>query len=136
MSGSPICAAGGDEAAARPLHVPEGRSSRRSCATSTTRPARKILAGENGEDDHTLAQVRADDSDEPSVFVPAKKIGVSSPSVSASASASSSSSSSAGPGLPVTGDDTMLFVGAAAIAVAVGTVLVLVARRRRVRLQA
>ncbi|MEU7920776.1 SdrD B-like domain-containing protein [Micromonospora zamorensis] len=116
----------------------------------------KILAGENGEDDHTLAQVRADDSDEPRVFVPAKKVAVSSPSVSPSASASpspsasasaspsasasaspsASASSSAGPGLPVTGDNTMLFVGAAAVAVAVGTVLVLVARRRRVRLQA
>ncbi|MEV5206704.1 hypothetical protein AB0K35_04390 [Micromonospora sp. NPDC053740] len=70
--------------------------------------------------------MRADDSDEPSVFVPAKKVAVSSPSVSASSSPplpSASASSSAGPGLPVTGDDTMLFVGAAAIAVAVGTVL-------------
>ncbi|MEO3772096.1 SdrD B-like domain-containing protein [Micromonospora sp. B9E7] len=108
----------------------------------------KILAGENGEDDHTLAQVRADDSDEPSIYVPAKKVAVSSPSASPSApsgspsasapsvSPSASASSSAGPGLPVTGDNTMLFVGAAAVALAVGTVLVLVARRRRVRLQA
>ncbi|WP_405425906.1 SdrD B-like domain-containing protein [Micromonospora sp. NBC_00617] len=112
----------------------------------------KILAGENGEEDHTLAQVRGDDSDEPRVFVPAKKVAASSPTVSpsatatatataspsasASASAAPSASSSAGPGLPVTGDNTMLFVGAAAVAVAVGIALVLVARRRRVHLQA
>ncbi|MFG1763650.1 SdrD B-like domain-containing protein [Micromonospora parva] len=113
----------------------------------------KVMAGENGEYDHTLAQVTADDSDEPRVFVPAKKVPVSSPSASPSPSSpspspspSSSSSSpplspsssptSAGPGLPVTGDKTMLLVGAAAVALAVGIALMLVARRRRVRLQA
>ncbi|MEU8082838.1 SdrD B-like domain-containing protein [Micromonospora sp. NPDC049101] len=131
----------------------------------------KILAGENGADDHTLAQVRADDSDEPRVFVAAKKVAVSSPSATptptstptptptptstatptstmtptstptstttpTSMTPSPSASSSTGPGLPVTGDNTMLFVGAAAVAVAVGIALVLVARRRRVRLQA
>ncbi|RLP84397.1 LPXTG cell wall anchor domain-containing protein [Micromonospora sp. BL4] len=110
----------------------------------------KVLTGENGEDDHTLAQVRADDSDEPRIFVPAKKVAVSSPSVSPSQSQSPSPSPSAsagpglsvtgdntaGPGLPVTGDKTMLLVGAAAVAVAVGIALVLVARRRRVHLQA
>ncbi|MCG5468902.1 LPXTG cell wall anchor domain-containing protein [Micromonospora sp. LAH09] len=104
----------------------------------------KILAGENGEDDHTLAQVRADDSDEPSIFVPAKKVAVSSPTVSPSASASASAGpalpvsgdNSDGPALPITGDKTMLLVGAAAVAVVVGIAMVLVARRRRVHLQA
>ncbi|MFG2046567.1 SdrD B-like domain-containing protein [Micromonospora sp. NPDC048935] len=128
----------------------------------------KILAGENGEDDRTLAQVRRDDSDEPRVFVAAKKVAVNSPSATPTSTTtptstptttptstttptttptstttpdstpmpSPSASSSAGPGLPVTGDNTMLFVGAAAVAVAVGIALVLVARRRRIRLQA
>ncbi|MEH1028953.1 SdrD B-like domain-containing protein [Micromonospora profundi] len=104
----------------------------------------KILAGENGEENHTLAQVRVDDSDEPQIFVPAKKVAVSSPSTSpsaspsasASASALPSASASAGPGLPVTGDNTMLLVGAATAAVAVGLALVLVARRRRLHLRA
>jgi LPXTG-motif cell wall-anchored protein len=90
----------------------------------------KILAGENGADNHTPAQVSDDDSDEPRIYVPAKKVAVSSPSASASASPS------AGPGLPVTGDNTMLLVGAGAFAVAVGVALVFVARRRRVHLQA
>ncbi|MEU1589564.1 SdrD B-like domain-containing protein [Micromonospora sp. NPDC005710] len=102
----------------------------------------KIMAGENGEDDHTPAQVSADDSDEPRIFVAAKKVPVNSPSVSPSASASAGPSlpgaddNSAGPGLPITGDNTMLLIGAAAVAVAVGIALVLVARRRRVHLQA
>jgi LPXTG-motif cell wall-anchored protein len=90
----------------------------------------KVMAGENGEHDRTPAQVIADESDEPSIHVPAKKVAASSPSASASASPG------AGPGLPVTGDNTTLLVGAGAVAVAVGVVLVLVARRRRVHLQA
>ncbi|MFI6132688.1 LPXTG cell wall anchor domain-containing protein [Micromonospora sp. NPDC051141] len=103
----------------------------------------KVLTSDSGAGDHTTAQVSADDSDEPRVFVPAKKVAVSSPSVSPSASPSPSSAgpglpatgdNSADPGLPVTGADTMLLVGAAAVAVAVGVGLVLVARRRRVRL--
>ncbi|MGW5556479.1 SdrD B-like domain-containing protein [Micromonospora sp. NPDC003944] len=101
----------------------------------------KIMAGENGEDDHTPSQVSGDDSDEPRVFVPAKKVAVGSPSASPSSPSPSSPSapspsSSAGPGLPITGDNTMLLVGAAAAAVALGTVLVLAVRRRRVHLQA
>ncbi|MEV0006249.1 carboxypeptidase-like regulatory domain-containing protein [Micromonospora sp. NPDC050980] len=107
----------------------------------------KILTSDSSAGNHTTAQVSADDSDEPRVFVPAKKVTESSPSASPSASPSPSVSSSAGPGLPATGDnsadpglpvtgaDTMLLVGAAAVAVAVGVGLVLVARRRRVRLQ-
>ncbi|GAA2629310.1 hypothetical protein GCM10010399_71390 [Dactylosporangium fulvum] len=112
----------------RLAHLPAGDA----LLTFTAPTGWKILAGENGEDDHTLAQVSADDSDEPRIYVPAKKVAVSSPSVSPSPSVSSS----AGPGLPVTGDNTMLLVGAGAVAVAVGVTLVLVARRRRVRLQA
>lgn len=118
----------------RLAHLPAGDV----LLTFTAPAGWKILAGEKGEDDHTPAQVSADDSDEPRIFVPAKKVAVSSPSVSASASASSvspSASSSAGPGLPVTGDNTMLLVGAGAVAVAVGIALALVARRRRVHLQ-
>ncbi|MEU5726845.1 SdrD B-like domain-containing protein [Micromonospora sp. NPDC047738] len=125
----------------RLAHLPAGDV----LLTFTAPAGWKILAGENGEDDHTPAQVSADDSDEPRIFVPAKKVAVSSPSVSPSASASASSSSvspsasassSAGPGLPVTGGNTMLLVGAGAVAVAVGIALALVARRRRVHLQA
>ncbi|MEU8419621.1 SdrD B-like domain-containing protein [Micromonospora sp. NPDC048835] len=122
----------------RLAHLPAGDV----VLTFTVPAGWKILAGENGEDDHTRTQISADDSDEPRVFVPAKKVAVGSPSPSPSASASSPStpapspSSSAGPGLPITGDNTMLLVGAAAVAVAVGTVLVLAVRRRRVHLQA
>ncbi|MEU7586885.1 LPXTG cell wall anchor domain-containing protein [Micromonospora sp. NPDC049230] len=146
----------------RLAHLPAGDV----LLTFTAPAGWKILAGENGEDDHTLTSVSADDGDDPRVFVPAKKVAVSSPSVSPSASLSPSASASAsaspsaspspspslsassppslsaspsasaGPGLPVTGNNTMLFVGAAAIAVAVGIALVLVARRRRVHLQA
>ncbi|MEV8515154.1 SdrD B-like domain-containing protein [Dactylosporangium sp. NPDC051484] len=114
----------------RLAHLPAGDV----LLTFTAPTGWKILAGESGNDDHTLAQVSADDSDEPSVYVPAKKVAVSSPNVSPSVSPSVSSS--AGPGLPVTGDNTMLFVGAGAVAVAAGVALVLVARRRRVHLQA
>ncbi|MBQ1048179.1 LPXTG cell wall anchor domain-containing protein [Micromonospora sp. C51] len=120
----------------RLAHLPAGEV----LLTFTAPAGWKTLAGENGEDDHTPAQVIADDSDEPYIFVPAKKVAVSSPSVSPSASSSSSispsASSSAGPGLPVTGDNTMLLVGAGTVAVAVGIALALVARRRRVHLQA
>lgn len=110
----------------RLAHLPAGDV----LLTFTAPAGWKILAGENGEHDNTPAQVIAEESDEPSISVPAKKVAVSSPSVSPSAS------STAGPGLPVTGDNTMLLVGAGAVAVAVGAALVLVARRRRVRLQA
>ncbi|MEU8158722.1 SdrD B-like domain-containing protein [Micromonospora sp. SD19] len=131
----------------RLAHLPAGDV----LLTFTAPAGWKVMAGENGEYDHTLAQVSADDSDEPRIFVPAKKVPVSSPSASPSPSSPSPSSSpsssspplspsssptSAGPGLPVTGDKTMLLVGAAAVALAVGIALVLVARRRRVRLQA
>lgn len=120
----------------RLAHLPAGEV----LLTFTAPAGWKILAGENGEDDHTPAQIIADDSDEPYIFVPAKRVAVSSPSVSPSASSSSnispSASSSAGPGLPVTGDNTMLLVGAGTVAVAVGIALALVARRRRVHLQA
>ncbi|MGI5175198.1 SdrD B-like domain-containing protein [Dactylosporangium sp. CA-152071] len=87
----------------------------------------QIMTGEDGKYDHTPAQVIAEEGDEANVNVPAKKVAVTSPSASASASA--------GPGLPVTGDNTMLFVGAGAVAVVIGAALVLVARRR-VHLQA
>ncbi|MEU4555220.1 SdrD B-like domain-containing protein [Micromonospora violae] len=125
----------------RLAHLPAGDV----LLTFTAPAGWKIMAGENGEDDHTLAQVTADDSDEPRIFVAAKKVALSSPTVSPSVSPTPSptptpptpsASTSAGPGLPITGDNTMLLVGAAAVAVAVGTLLVLVARRRRVRLQA
>ena len=117
----------------RLAHLPAGDV----LLTFTAPAGWRILAGENGADDHTPAQVIADEndeSDEPSIYVPAKKVAVSSPSVSPSAA--SSASPGAGPGLPVTGDNTMLLVGAGAAAVAVGVALVLVARRRRARLQA
>lgn len=55
----------------------------------------KILAGENGEQDNTLAQAVAGESDEPSVHVPAKKIAVTSPSASPSVSATGA------PGVPI-----------------------------------
>lgn len=90
----------------------------------------KIMAGENGTEDHTLAQIIAEETDEPRIYVSAKRVPVTSPSPSASASASPG-----GP-LPVTGDNTKLLVGAGGIAVAVGVALALVARRRRVHLQA
>ncbi|MEV0136119.1 hypothetical protein AB0H83_47745 [Dactylosporangium sp. NPDC050688] len=100
----------------RLAHLPAGDV----LLTFTAPAGWKVLAGKNGEYDHTPAQIIADDSDEPSIYVPAKKVAVSSPSVSPS------TSPSAGPGLPVTGDNTMLLVGAGAVAVA----RVLVARRR------
>jgi LPXTG-motif cell wall-anchored protein len=107
----------------RLAHLPAGDV----LLTFTAPAGWKIMAGEN-EHDHTMAQVIAEESDEPSIYVPAKKVAVSSPSASAPPSA--------GPGLPVTGDNTMLLVGVGAVAVAVGVVLALLARRRRIHLQA
>lgn len=98
----------------------------------TTPAGWQIMTGEGGNDDQTLAQIVAEQEDPANVSVPAKKVAVTTPSASASASASAP----AGPGLPVTGDNTMLFVGAGVGAVVIGAVLVLVARRRRVHLQA
>ncbi|MFF5231204.1 SdrD B-like domain-containing protein [Dactylosporangium sp. NPDC000521] len=108
----------------RLAHLPAGDV----LLTFTAPAGWKIMAGENGEHDQTPAQISANEGDEPSIFVTAKKVAVSSPSVSPSASA--------GPSLPVTGDNTTLIVGAGAVAIALGVALVLVARRRRVHLQA
>jgi LPXTG-motif cell wall-anchored protein len=88
----------------------------------------KIMAGENGTEDHTLAQIIAEEPDEPRIYVSAKKVPVTSPSASASAPPG-------GP-LPITGDNTKMLVGVGGVAVAVGVALALVARRRRVHLQA
>lgn len=107
----------------RIAHLPVGDA----VLTFTTPAGWKVLVDENGKDDHTTVQVSADEDDEPRVFVPAKRVAVSSPTAS----------SSAGPGLPVTGDsNTLLLAGAGVVAVAVGVALAFVARRRRVHLQA
>ncbi|MGC5284728.1 SdrD B-like domain-containing protein [Micromonospora sp. DT231] len=57
----------------------------------------KILAGENGEGDNTLAQVRAGDSDEPRIFVAAKKVAVSSPSATPTSTPTSTATPTATP---------------------------------------
>jgi LPXTG-motif cell wall-anchored protein len=88
----------------------------------------KVMAGENGQHESTPTQVIAEDNDGPSVYVPAKKVAVSSPSPSPSPGTD--------PGLPVTGANTKLLVGAGAVAVAIGVALAFVARRRRVDLRA
>jgi LPXTG-motif cell wall-anchored protein len=105
----------------RLAHLPAGEV----LLTFTAPAGWKILAGENGEQDHTRAQIIAGEG-EAQVSVPAKKVAVSSPSASPGP----------GPGLPTTGDNTTLLVGTGAVAVAVGAALALAARRRRVHLQA
>ena len=89
----------------------------------------QVMAGENGASNQTPAQIVAEEGEDATVFVPAKRVAVTSPSPSASASGD--------PGLPLTGEsNTLPLVGAGAAVLVVGVVLAFVARRRRIHLQA
>jgi LPXTG-motif cell wall-anchored protein len=112
-------------------HVPAGDAR----VTFTPPPGWQVMAGENGTNDFTFAQVI--EGPEPATLsIIAKQVPV--PSTSAATSgpaAAPSSSPGAHPSLPITGSNTPMFVAGGLGAVVVGVTLVLVARRRRIHLQ-